>query len=119
MPSSEAVVRRCSVKKLFLEISQNSQGNTCVRDSFLISCRQQRRRLLLKTASQRKKLFRTYSVMHSFLETLAKVFFSKFCKISKTTSSYRRLPVAASVICNLPAQLRFIQVNFLHVEYGI
>ena len=26
---SEAVVRRCSVKKLFLEISQNSQENTC------------------------------------------------------------------------------------------
>ena len=26
---SEAVVRRCSVKKVFLEISQNSQGNPC------------------------------------------------------------------------------------------
>ena len=32
----EAVVQRCSVKKVFLEISQNSQGNTCARDSFLI-----------------------------------------------------------------------------------
>ena len=32
----EAVVRRCSVKKVFLEISQNSQENTCVRVSFLI-----------------------------------------------------------------------------------
>ena len=28
--------RRWSVKKLFLEISQNSQENTCARDSFLI-----------------------------------------------------------------------------------
>ena len=26
----EAVVQRCSVKKVFLEISQNSQENTCV-----------------------------------------------------------------------------------------
>ena len=26
---AEAVVRRCSVKKEFLEISQNSQENTC------------------------------------------------------------------------------------------
>ena len=34
--SIEAVVRRCSVKKVFLEISQNSQENTCARDSFLI-----------------------------------------------------------------------------------
>ena len=32
----KAVVRRCSVKKVLLEISQNSQENTCARDSFLI-----------------------------------------------------------------------------------
>ena len=33
---TEAVVRRCSVKKVFLEISQNSQENTCARNfSFL------------------------------------------------------------------------------------
>ena len=31
----EAVVRWCSVKKGFLEISQNSQENTCTRVSFL------------------------------------------------------------------------------------
>ena len=33
---SEAVVQRCSVQKLFLEIPQNSQENTCARVSFLI-----------------------------------------------------------------------------------
>ena len=32
----EAVVQRCSVKKVFLEISQNLQENTCVRVCFLI-----------------------------------------------------------------------------------
>ena len=32
----EAVARRCSVKKVFLEILQNSQENTCARVSFLI-----------------------------------------------------------------------------------
>ena len=32
--SSEAVAQRCSVKKVFLEISQNSQENTCARASF-------------------------------------------------------------------------------------
>ena len=31
----EAVVQRCSVKKVLLEILQNSQENTCARDSFL------------------------------------------------------------------------------------
>ena len=34
--TSEAVVRRCSVKKVFIEISQKSQENTCSRVSFLI-----------------------------------------------------------------------------------
>ena len=34
--SSEAVAQRCSVKKVLLEISQNSQENTCARVSFLI-----------------------------------------------------------------------------------
>ena len=35
--TSEAVVRRCSVKKVFLEISQNSEENACARVSFLIN----------------------------------------------------------------------------------
>ena len=33
---TEAVVRMCSEKKMFLEISQNSQKSTCARDYFLI-----------------------------------------------------------------------------------
>ena len=33
--TKEAVVQRCSVKKVFLEISQNSLENTCARVSFL------------------------------------------------------------------------------------
>ena len=32
----EAVVRRCSIKKVVLEILQNSQESTCARVSFLI-----------------------------------------------------------------------------------
>ena len=37
----EAVVQRCSVKKMFLEISQNSQENICSRVSFLIKLQAQ------------------------------------------------------------------------------
>ena len=33
----KAVVWRCSVKKVFLEISQNSRENTCARVSFLVA----------------------------------------------------------------------------------
>ena len=36
LKEAEAVTQRCSVKKVFLEISQNSQENTCIRVSFLI-----------------------------------------------------------------------------------
>ena len=35
-PKAEVVAQRCSVKKLFLEIPQISQGNTCARVSFLV-----------------------------------------------------------------------------------
>ena len=34
--STEPVVRRCPVEKVFLKISQNSQENTCARASFSI-----------------------------------------------------------------------------------
>ena len=34
----EAVIKGCSIKKVFFEISQNSKENTCARDSFLIRC---------------------------------------------------------------------------------
>ena len=37
--TSGTVTRRCSVKKVSLTISQNSQGNTCARVSFLIKLR--------------------------------------------------------------------------------
>ena len=36
MGLEEPVGRMCSVKNVFLKISQNSQENTCARDSFLI-----------------------------------------------------------------------------------
>ena len=65
----EAVVQRCSVKKVFLETSQNWQENTCARVSFLIKMQ---------------------------AETLAQVFSCKFCEISKNTFYYRTPPVDAS-----------------------
>ena len=54
---------------MFLEISQNSQENTCARVSFLI-------KLQVEVCNFIKK------------ETLEQVFPSEFCKISKNTVSY-------------------------------
>ena len=66
------------MKKVFLETSQNSQENTCVKVSFLI-------KLQAETCNFIKK------------ETLAQVFPCEFCEISKKTFSYRTPLVAASV----------------------
>ena len=69
---SEANSQRCSVKNVFLKISQNLQENTWPRTCNFI-----------------KK------------ETLAQVFSCEFCEISKNTLSHRTLPVAASVFLNV------------------
>ena len=68
--NTEAVAGRCSVIKVFLEISQNSHENTCARVSFLIKLQ---------------------------AETLAQLFCCKFCKIFKKIFLYKTPPVAASV----------------------
>ena len=36
MHTTEAVVQKCSVRKMFLEVSQNLQENTCAKVSFFI-----------------------------------------------------------------------------------
>ena len=76
-PRAEAVARRCSVKKVFLEILQNSQENICARVSFLI---------------------KSQSWACSFIkkETVAQMFYCEFCKVSKNTFSYRTHTVAVS-----------------------
>ena len=59
---SEAATRGVPCKKMFLEISQSSQENTCARVSFLIK---------LQACNFIKK------------ETLAQVFSCEFCEVSK------------------------------------
>ena len=78
MPSpSEAVVQRCSVEKVFLEISQNSHENTCARvSSFLI---------------------RLQAGLHLSLKRDSGTGVScEFSEISKNTSFYTTALVAAS-----------------------
>ena len=79
---SEAVAQTCSVKKVFLEILQNSQESICARVSFLI-------KLQALPASLLKK-------------RLAQVFSFEFCKISKNIFFYRTPLVAASIYSTIP-----------------
>ena len=66
--SPEAVAQRCSIKKVFLEFSQNSQENTCARVPFLI-------KLQVSSCNFIKK------------ETPGQVFSCEFCEIFKNTFS--------------------------------
>ena len=68
---TEVVTDRCSIKQVFLEISQNSQENACARVTFLI-------KFFIKK------------------ETLAQVLSCEFCEIPKSNCSYRTPLVAAS-----------------------
>ena len=76
--NAEAGTQKCSVKKAFLEISQNSQENICARVSFLMELQAQACNFIIK-------------------DTLAQVFSCKFCEHFKNTFSYRTILVAASV----------------------
>ena len=56
---TEAVARRCPVKKVFLEISQNSKENTCARTSSLIKLQY---RIPLVAASKRNNFIQSNAV---------------------------------------------------------
>ena len=81
---TEAVARRCFIKKVFLEILQDSQENTCARFSFLLKLKASGLQLYQKRDNFIKK------------ETLAQVFSLNFAKFLRTPFSYRTPPVAAS-----------------------
>ena len=61
---TEAVTQRCSIKNMFLKISQNLLENTCARVSFLI-----------KLQAAPETLFKK--------EFLAQLFYSEFCEFFK------------------------------------
>ena len=93
----EEVSRRCSVKKVFLKISQNSQKNTCARVSFLI------------------KLQAIGGVLRTSATLLKKRFWHRcfpvnFAKFSRTPFFQKTPPVAASIYF----LLHFLYISSIH-----
>ena len=99
--SEAAAVRRCSVKKMFLNIMQNSQENNCATVCFLIKLQ----------ASAKVSFFKPQAGNFIKKETLAQVFSGKFCIIFKNTLFYST-PVAASELCISNYSIR-LRVSFL------
>ena len=91
-----------SVKRVFLEISQNSQEIARARVSFLIKLQAWgHRRCSIKKGVLRNIAKSTGKRLCQGLfkkETLAQAFSCEFCEISKNTVFYRTPPVAASVL---------------------
>ena len=79
-PFLRSIHRRCSVRKDVLEISQDSQENTCARASFLIKLQASGSNFIKK-------------------ETLAQVFSCEFCEIFKNAFFIEHLRVTATVFC--------------------
>ena len=91
---SEAVAQRCSVKKVFLGISQNSQENTSARVSFLI--KNTSRWLLIKRIKKKvqndfrifaESEWTTFSFVHIFLSSFFQYWLSSNEFASKTKFS--------------------------------
>ena len=89
----EVVAKSCSVKKVFLKISQNSQENTCGKVSVIIN-------LQAQTCNFIKK------------ETLAQVFSCEFYEICNNTFLIQHLRATASGV--MPNN-RFPLINFVFI----
>ena len=93
--------RRCSVKKVFLEISRNSQENTCTRVSFLI-------KLKAPAALLKKRLWQ-------------KCFPVNFVKFLRTLFLQNNSGRAFGFIKNIRwrSAWKYVALNFLLISYEI
>ena len=102
---AEAVSKRCSFKKVFLEISLNSKENTGARVTFLTKLQVLDPSFFFnKVAGLRPAIL--------LKETLAQVFPCEFCEISKNIFSYRTPTAAASVIDKLSQPCDLFGLSF-------
>ena len=87
--------RRCSVKKVFLKISQNSQENTSAEVSFQYNCRPQACNFIKK-------------------ETPTQVFPREFCETFKNTFFTKHFRAAASECFeNILKKIEYIESNIV------
>ena len=99
--------RWCSVKKLFLEISQNSQESPCVKVSFLI-------KLLARSATllKRRLWHRCFSV------NFGKFLVTTFLQNTSDGCFWRRSRLIASLRDYIKRLRRNLRVNCVIISYG-
>ena len=92
----EAVAWRCSVKKVFLDILQNSQKNSCARVSFSIKLQAEACNFIKKRLWDRCFPVNFAETAILLKQTLAQMSPCEFCGISRINFSYKIPLVAAS-----------------------
>ena len=100
----KAVSRRCSIKKVFLKVSQNSQENTCVRVSFLIKLQ-----ALACNFIKRECLAHMFSC--TFCEIFKNTFFTEH--LWTTTSEYQEFQTTLQFCMLIEKTLhQYCSINF-------
>ena len=93
---TEAVVQMCSIKKVFLEISQNSQENACARVSFLVKLQAWRLQLYLK----KRLRYRGFPV--NFVKFLRTPFYIEhlwWLLLDRPTQAYKHVMIGPAMCC--------------------
>ena len=109
---TELVARRCFVKKVFLEISQYSQENTCSRVSFLLKLQPRACNSLLKKDSGTgvfRWFLRNFSE-HLFLQSTSSGCFSKVGRFTIIKPSHLHYQKNSKPIFNVDISMLNVRV---------
>ena len=118
---------RCSIKKLFLKISQNSQENTCARVSFLSKKRFWQGVLLILTYSINHSLtlkithWKILSLAHSHINSHTLPFLSKtfcWCNIDNNISSIMQEFYSAMFLHNTFSKYILYMLSYFKLSHG-
>ena len=118
--NSVAIIQTCSVKKMLLKITQNSQENTCARVSFLIkmaSVKNPKKDFSQENNSNNKtgQQFRAILCFCNFVQKFSKI---RFHSAKKNFKKNHLGPIWEVVCCKIPIQrfCQYILPSLIHAE---
>ena len=119
--NSVAIIQTCSVKKMLLKITQNSQENTCARVSFLIkmaSVKNPKKDFSQENNSNNKtgQQFRAILCFCNFVQKFSKIRFHSAKKKTLKKSSWAHLGGSLLQNSNTTILSQYILPSLIHAE---
>ena len=108
LENTKAVARRCSVKKVFLEISQNSQENTCARDFLNKSCR---------PATLLQKSLRHRCFLVNFAKFLGTPFFTEHLRASVSENKEKQFILFNALLMKTMLSIKVLSQKSLEMSF--